>query len=243
MFNIPALHLLTASIIAGLFGISSFLLAPTIIGPAATVRIEPENGIAVVGETFTINVIVDASIPVNVFKGLLTFDKDKLEVASINYNTSIADLWAEEPWYSNGDGTINFIGGTTRAGGFIGEGTLLTVVFHTKASGEAHIAMSEIQILQHDGLGSVAETATPIDSIFAIANEHLDDETVYESDISGPTVSVIPSTPNIDLNGDGKRTIADISIFMTDLVTQKNRSDFNQDGTVDLKDLSILNRL
>ena len=89
----------------------------------------------------------------------------------------------------------------------------------------------------------MAETATPIDSIFAIANEHLDDETVYESDISGPTVSVIPSTPNIDLNGDGKRTIADISIFMTDLVTQKNRSDFNQDGTVDLKDLSILNRL
>jgi hypothetical protein len=240
MFNLPALHLLTASIIAGLIGISSFLLGPTIIGPAANVRIEPGNGLAVVGETFVVAVIVDASIPVNVFKGLLTFDSERLEVTAIDYNTSIANLWAEEPWYSNGDGTINFIGGTTKSGGFIGEGHLITVTFKTKASGDAHIALSEMIILQHDGLGTVAETTTTIDSIFAIADGSLKDETIFETTLKGPTVSVVPVAPDTDLNDDGKQTIADVSIFMTDLVVQNERSDFNQDGTVDLRDLSIL---
>ena len=241
MFNIPALHLLTASIIAGLIGISGFLLGPTIIGPAANVRIEPTSGLAVVGETFVIQVIVTASVPVNVFKGLLVFDTEKLEVASIDYNTSIADLWAEEPWYSNGDGTINFIGGTTKAGGFIGEGSLLTVTFKTKQSGEAHVAMEEMRILQHDGLGTDITIEKPLDSIFAISSDSLEAQTVFETKLAGPTVSVVNEAPQTDLNGDGKQTIADTSIFMTDLLTQNNRSDFNEDGAVDLKDLSILN--
>jgi hypothetical protein len=59
--------------------------------------------------------------------------------------------------------------------------------------------------------------------------------------LKGPTVSVLPTVPQTDLNNDGEQTIADVSIFMTDLITQNDRSDFNQDGTVDLKDLSILN--
>lgn len=243
MFNVPALPLLTASIIAGLIGISSFLLGPTIIGPAANVRIEPTSGLAVVGETFVIQVVVTASVPVNVFKGLLVFDTERLEVDSIDYNTSIADLWAEEPWYSNGEGTINFIGGTTKSGGFIGEGTLITITFRTKQNGEAHVAMEEMRILQHDGLGTEIGVEKPIDSIFAISTDSLKDETVFETTLNGPTVSVVNETPKTDLNGDGAQTLADTSIFMTDLVTQNNRSDFNEDGTVNLKDLSILNTL
>jgi hypothetical protein len=241
MFNLPAFHLLSASIIAGLIGISGFLLGPVLIGPAANVRIEPTSGLSVVGDTFTIHIMVKATVPVNVFKGILTFDTDKLEVTSIDYNTSIADLWAEEPWYSNGEGTLNFIGGTAKPGGFVGEGSLITVDFKTKSPGEAHIAMSEMRILQHDGLGTEVDVETPLDTIFAISDESLADETVFDTTLKGPTVSVLPTVPQTDLNNDGEQTIADVSIFMTDLITQNDRSDFNQDGTVDLKDLSILN--
>lgn len=242
MFNIPAVHLLAASIIAGLIGISTFILGPSVIGPAASVRIEPESGLSVVGDTFTIALIVEANVPVNVFKGLVTFDAEKLEVASIDYNTSIADLWAEEPWYSNGDGTLNFTGGTTRAGGFIGEGSLILITFHTKATGDAHIALQDMRILQHDGLGSDVTVAKPLDTIFAIESETLKQETVFENEVKGPVVSVVPTIPDTDLNDDGETTIADVSIFMADLATKNLRSDFNQDAKVDLKDLSILTR-
>lgn len=242
MFNIPAAYILTASIIAGLVGISTFILGPSVIGPAASVRIEPGNGLSLVGDTFVVALIVEANVPVNVFKGLVTFDAEKLEVDSIDYNTSIADLWAEEPWYSNGDGTLNFTGGTTREGGFIGEGSLITITFRTKATGDAHIALSEMRILQHDGLGSDVTVEKPIDGIFAIESETLKRQTVFENEVSGPTVSVVPTTPDTDLNDDGEQTIADVSIFMTDLATKNLRSDFNQDAKVDLRDLSILTR-
>ena len=43
-----------------------------------------------------------------------------------------------------------------------------------------------------------------------------------------------------DLNDDGAQTIADVSIFMRHLATQNFRSDFNNDGVVNLVDASIL---
>ncbi len=242
MFNLPAAQLLMASIIAGILGVSGFLMTPLVFEKAVSVKIEPEQGTVIAGETFTIKIIVDSGTPVNVFKGLLRFDDEKLEVKSIDYNTSIADLWAEEPWYSNGAGTINFTGGTTRTGGFTGTGSLVTVTFTAKSSGEAAIHMEEMQILAHDGLGTSVPVTVPIDAIFAISKEQLESETRLETSIPGPTLTVIPAPPQTDLNNDGKQSIADTSIFMTDLLKQNLRSDFNQDGRVDLKDLSILTK-
>lgn len=239
MFNLPAAHFLMASIIAGILGVSGFLMTPLIIEKAISVRIEPEQGTVLAGETFTIKIVVDTSTPVNVFKGLLRFDDEKLEVESIDYNTSIADLWAEEPWYSNGAGTVNFTGGTTKSGGFTGTGSIVTVTFSTIATGEASIYIEEIQILAHDGLGTSVPVTVPIDAIFAISKEQLESETRLETGIPGPTLTVIPAPPQTDLNNDGKQSLADTSIFMTDLLKQNLRSDFNQDGVVNLKDLSI----
>ncbi|MEK7462727.1 MAG: hypothetical protein AAB618_04110 [Patescibacteria group bacterium] len=242
MLNIPTMQLLIASVIAGILGISGFLMTPVVIEKLISVRIEPSEGTVITGETFVIEIVVDSNTPVNVFKGFLRFDEEKLSVTTIDYNTSIADLWAEEPWYSNGVGTINFIGGTTRSGGFSGEGALLTITFTAKATGDASINIEEMQILAHDGLGTLVPVGTPIDAIFAISAEQLDSETKLQTKVPGPTLSVVSIPPKTDLNADGKQTIADTSIFMTDLVKQNLRSDFNQDGVVNLKDLSILTR-
>jgi hypothetical protein len=43
-----------------------------------------------------------------------------------------------------------------------------------------------------------------------------------------------------DLNEDGKQTISDVSIFMINMVGDDPRFDFNRDGDVDAKDLSIM---
>lgn len=242
MFNLPAAQLLMASLIAGILGISGFLMTPLVVDKMITVRIEPPQGTVIAGENFTIRIVVDSDTPVNVFKGLLRFDDTRLAVSSIDYNTSIADLWAEEPWYSNGAGTLNFTGGTTKTGGFTGAGSLVTVTFTTLATGEAAIYMEDMQILAHDGLGTAIPVTVPIDAVFAISLEQLESETRLETSVPGPTLTVISAPPNTDLNNDGKQTIADTSIFMTDLVKQNLRSDFNQDGSVNLKDLSILTK-
>ena len=84
----------------------------------ADMRTEADLRTRSVGEQFQVRLIVESSVPVNAFAGDLSFNRDVLEVSRIDYNTSIADLWVKEPWYSNGEGTINFAGGTTKPGFF-----------------------------------------------------------------------------------------------------------------------------
>ena len=239
MLNFPLVQLLAATAIAAVIGMGGFLISsnPT---SEADVRIEPTHGLVKIGDTFAIHVIVTARTPVNVFRGVLRFDANALEVASIDYNTSIANLWAEEPWYSNGDGTISFTGGTAQSGGFLGEGSLITITFNTKSIGETSIGIDEMRIMKYDGLGTEITVEKPIDTIFAVEENALKEQTILNTAIPGPVVTIVNKEENTDLNHDGKQTIADVSIFMTDYIKQNLRSDFNQDGKVNLKDLSIL---
>ena len=241
MFPVPVGRLLIASVIATILGYSSISMLPALVTPVTDMRLEPLTGTTEVGETFTVHVVVTSAIPVNVFKGSIIFDPNVLYIETIDYNTSIADLWAELPWYSNGDGTMNFIGGTTKQGGFTGEGTLVSIRFRAKSVGEAQVSMSEVRILKHDGLGSEAAVKESIDAIFAVEDETLRDETIVQKTAVGPTLTVLPHAPSTDLNGDGKKTILDVSIFMSDMATGNMKSDFNLDGKVNLTDLSILN--
>lgn len=242
MFNLPTAQLLLASIIAGIIGISGILLGTTVMTAPVIVTLEPADGSLVVGETFVTTLTVKSTLPVNVFRGLLEFDSNKLTVTSIDYNTSIANLWAEEPWYSNGDGTINFTGGTTAPGGFVGEGSLITITFTAKSSGEALVKMSEMQVLQHDGLGTETTLNRPIDAVFAIETPKLIEEILFKAPLNGPKISILTEPPDTDLNDDGKQSMADVSIFMTDLATKNLRSDLNKDGVINLTDLSILTK-
>lgn len=201
--------------------------------------IDPLQASTKAGGAFTIDVVVSATTPVNAFAGEVQFDSDILSVVKIDYNNSIADLWAKVPWYQNGEGTINFAGGTTVTGGFTGSGSLLTVTFATKKTGVTNVVISSAQILKHDGYGSNTTVATSQKSLFTIME---DPTTIPETTIvNQSTQVVVGTTPDpLDLSGDGKHTIADVSIFMTHLVANNTSSDFNQDGKVTLADLSIL---
>jgi hypothetical protein len=134
MSSLPLGQILAASIIAGLLGLGSVLLAPEQSQVATNIYLDTTSSTLSVDEIFTVNVIVEAFEPVNVYSGIVVFDSEKLHVEEINYNISIVDLWAEEPWYSNGDGTVSFIGGTTQAGGFTGKKSLLSISFRTIAT-------------------------------------------------------------------------------------------------------------
>lgn len=207
--------------------------------PQVDMRIEPQQQIVTVGEIIEVRIIVESNIAVNVFFGNLSFNPDVLTVAKIDYNTSIADLWAQRPWYDNGNGTMNFAGGTTQPGGFVGTGELIKITFKTLQTGSGEIKIEDARILQHDGLGTDADLAPSIDSIVTVNDVPETREVLYTS---GPRTAflVTEDPPSTDLNADGRQSVADLSIFMSHLAAKNMRSDFNKDGKVNLADLSIL---
>jgi hypothetical protein len=208
--------------------------------PLADMRIDPASGVVVQGEIFQVKIVVDSTVPVNVFAGQINFNPAIMTIKSIDYNTSIADLWAELPWYSNGEGTLTFAGGTTKPGGFFGTGDLITINFITKQTGVDNLTFENVHILQHDGLGTEATTKNPIDALFTVQEKIEATVVSNTSTVDTSVLSIVKKRPPTDLNGDGKQSVTDMSMFMADLLTNNLRSDFNLDGKVNTKDLSII---
>ena len=88
--------------IAGVISAGIFLAS--LAGNPTAMFLSPEAGIIETGKEIVVSVHVTSKTPVNVFKGIVRFSPEHLVIEKIDYNTSIANLWAEEPWYSNGDG-------------------------------------------------------------------------------------------------------------------------------------------
>ncbi len=231
---------LVASAIVAFLSLISFLVLPAVTEPVATMYIDPQRGVVTEGKELMVHLIVEANTPVNVFSGQIQFDPSKLEVTAIDYNTSIADLWAEKPWFANGEGTINFIGGTTQKGGFNGKGKLMTITFKTLSKGEAIIRFYDARILAHNGLGTDVPLSTPIDALFTINDGDTQVQTRVDPKYSESTVIITPSYAVTDLNHDGKQTIIDVSMFMQNMFTYSAERDFNGDGSINSQDLSVL---
>jgi hypothetical protein len=199
----------------------------------ASMRIEPRIANVQIGTLFEARIVVDATTPVNVFAGDVSFDPSVLAVDSIEYNTSIADLWAVRPWYDNGAGTLNFGGGTTAPGGFTGTGTLITMRFKAIGPGNGAITVQNARILKHDGLGTDVPQSATIDSIITV----LDTPPVSDT-ATRFLVTDVPPSP--DINGDGVVTFADASIMILNLASDDPRFDLDRNGAVDRADLAIV---
>jgi hypothetical protein len=224
---------LIASAIIGFASLASVFFVPKEPNTGTALHIEPAELVIEKDTEFTIDIIVESDEAVNAFAGVLKFDEAALQVTRIDYNTSIADLWTQEPWFTKGDGTITFAGGTTRRGGFTGKGSLVTVTFTGRSASATALSLTGTRVLKHDGLGTDAQLRTSLDALFTI------------KPVSGSGDIISQSKPDeiiltTDLNNDGATTIADVSIFMLQLAGQNMRSDFNNDKKVNTADLSIL---
>jgi len=232
---------LTASAFLAIVAIFGISILPNTEESDADMYIELAKKVVTVGETFEVEVLVESKIPVNVFAGELKFDHQVLSIKSIDYNISVANLWAEKPWYSNGDGTLNFAGGTTEKGGFTGVDTLIKVTFETIREGEGVLTLDKPRILLHDGLGTDAKLNASIDTIIVIENESTTSSNpITNTQAVSTTYKVVEEPPSTDLNGDGKQSISDISIFMLNIASDDSKYDFNLDGKIDTKDLNII---
>jgi hypothetical protein len=223
-----------ASIIIGVFTLAQMVITSNKT-PGTSMTIVPEKTYAAVGDTIRVDVRVNSNIPVNAFTGTLFFDESFMTVDSISYEPSIANLWAKEPWHINGGGQILFTGGTTVAGGFTGDGSLLVVTFKMRTPGTASMSLGDTKILQHDGLGSEAPLREGIDTIFTITSGNM---------IAVPTsttaLRIAKTLPSTDLDQNNSTTIGDIPRFVTLMRNGDLSADFDGDGRVTMSDFAIL---
>ena len=224
---------LIASTIIGFLTLASVMFMPKEKNEGTSMYIQPNELTIEANKDFTIDVIVDSTEPVNAFAGVLNFNEAVLAVARIEYNTSIANLWTQEPWFTQGDGTIAFAGGTTKPGGFTGNESLLTVIFRGKSATTTPLTLTSKRIVKHDGLGTDAQLQTSLDALFTIKPLLPKNEIITQ----GNPEEIMLST---DLNNDNTTGLADISIFMLHITSQNLLSDFNNDKKVTVADLSIL---
>lgn len=226
--NIATYPLLLAGAIIAVFSFTGLSLnKPVDTG----ITLVTNNSTVTVGSSFTVDVIVSSDVAVNVFAGNINYDQNTASVKEIEYNTSIANLWTEEPWYKNGDGTIKFAGGTTEPGGFVGNGKLMTITFEAENIGRQNLTISNAHILEHDGLGT--ETNVLNTELFITINTN-------DVNVAMQSVTIFITDSKFDLTGDNKVGLADISAFFTAMFRNDLRADFNNDGKVNTADLSLL---
>ena len=142
-----------------LFFIPHYAFAQT---TGATLIISPESATYPAGQTFTATIIVDSSQGFNTANATLSYDPTMLSATSVSKSSSAFSLWAVEPAFDNGKGTVSFEGGNTTP--LTGKKTILTVSFKALKEGKTDVTFSTGSVLAADGKGtdilSAKNTAT-----------------------------------------------------------------------------------
>lgn len=186
--------------------------------PGASLALMPAVHDFPLDQTFSVNIVVNAEVPINAAEATIVFEPDKLEVMETSKEESIFLLWLEEPVFSNASGTIRFAGGLYD--GFTGQkGKIAGVVFKSKSAGIAKIQFEEAKVLAHDGKGTDVLRKT-----------------------TGATYLIkTKEAPSPDFDDDGKVGLRDISMLIFRIAAAYDfRYDLNQDGEVNGRDFSIL---
>lgn len=223
--RIPGLASLVASTTSSLY------TAP------ATLYVIPQGETTLtVGDTSVVDINLNTKSPANVIGTTLTFPAEFIDIITVSKEKSLIDLWTEDTTIREEAGELRFSGGTTRPGGHIATGTLLTITFKARKSGEATISFKDTQVFSHDGKGEVLEHDTRALTYSIVERAAPATTSAVTSGTSG--AALIPKT---DLNGDERVTLVDLSIFTIKMLgAYSPRYDFNTDGALGLSDLSIL---
>lgn len=186
--------------------------------------------------TTSIDVNINTKVPVNALGVTISFPKETIEVLGINKENSFFDLWTEDTSISLESGEIHFSGGTTRIGGVMGTGTVITLRVRARSPGDAELRFKSVQVYPSDGSGDPVSTIThPI----SYRIEAKAPEGVISS--GGASINNASIHINPDLNGDGSINLIDLSIMTVKMLSSyDSRYDLNINGTVGLDDLSVL---
>lgn len=121
---------------------------------AATLSVGSVSG--TVGQTVSVPVTVSAGSgeSLNAVSVNISFPTDKLSLTSISKTSSIISLWAQEPVYSNVNGTAALEGIIPNPGYSGSSGRVALLTFTIKAAGSATVSFSSASVLANDGQGT-----------------------------------------------------------------------------------------
>ena len=120
---------------------------------AATLGILPSSLIPIDSDTFIVKVALDTDLSVNAISGEIKFQSDNLSLVSISKDSSIVDLWIEEPQVIGETNSVSFAG--LILGGYTGKtGEVMSLLFKYKNIVEAVIELSNGSTLANDGYGT-----------------------------------------------------------------------------------------
>lgn len=149
-----------------------FLFSFTQTSFAADLNLSPSQGSFKVGDTIVVRIMLSSTNQsANAVSANLLFSNDVLTLSSVSKSNSLISLWAQEPTYSNANGTVD-LEGVILSGYTGGSGTILTLSFKAKAVGSANIKFLSSSILANDGQGTnILNNTRPANFSIAKAEE------------------------------------------------------------------------
>lgn len=126
------------------------------LASAASLYFSPSSGSYHQGENFTVSALLNTDQPANAVRGIVTYSTKYISVISVNYISSIVDLWVRKPSFSNfGDsGNVTFEGVILNPGFTGSGGRIINIVFGVREQGSANVEITDFAILANDGLGT-----------------------------------------------------------------------------------------
>jgi hypothetical protein len=175
---------------------------------AANITLSPSSGSYKSGKTFTVDVMLSSNKDaVNAVSGKLAYPSDTVEIVSFSKTGSFISMWAEEPSFSNADGTASFEGVALNPGFSSASGKVISVTFKAKRAGTATVELKSGSVLANDGdatdilgtLGSASFTVTDVVEAPPVVKETPKAET--------QTTTVSETTPKVAVITTPKPTI------------------------------------
>lgn len=121
---------------------------------ASSLYFSPSSGSYNIGQYISTSIFVSPDQVVNAIGGSVSFPKDKIEITSISRSGSIINFWAQDPYFSNSTGKLEFEGVVFNPGFSGSAGKIITINFKAKKEGAADFNFLSGSVLAHDGMGT-----------------------------------------------------------------------------------------
>ena len=189
--------------------------------------------VVVVNESFTVDVMVAVDDEINAVDLKIAYPQNRFTVTNLRDGQSVLNIWTESP--AAEDGLLTLSGGTFRRG-FTGEHRVISLRGIATQAGQITLDPKEVVFLIGDGSGRRVParrvTRQPF-TITAISPAQAAEQGIR---VDSQDADRLRS----DLTGDGRVTMADISMFLAAWSTGDRIFDFTGDGRMTFRDFSII---
>lgn len=131
-----------------------FLFSSAGTAKAAALNISLDRNTVAIGSQINAIVKIDSEgLGINAAQATIRFSKDIIQVVKFDKSNSVFNFWLQEPTFSNDDGRLDFIGGTTT--GYSGSSLqVLKITFKVIGSGKGTITFTDAAVTASDGSGT-----------------------------------------------------------------------------------------